>query len=89
MLADAMGDKDSEMPAALYLYVPNPDELYEKALKAGGKSVMEPADQFYGDRNAGVRDPAGNVWWLATKIEEISPEEMIRRGKEWEKKVAH
>ena len=42
---------------------------------------MEPADQFYGDRNAGVEDPAGNYWWIATHIEDLSPEELERRAK--------
>jgi len=40
---------------------------------------MEPADQFYGDRNAGVEDEAGNQWWIGTHIEDVSPDEMQRR----------
>jgi PhnB protein len=40
---------------------------------------MEPADQFYGDRGAGFRDPAGNDWWLASRIEDLSSEELARR----------
>src|SRR5436305_13184791 len=43
----------------LYVYVPNVDATYQKALKAGATSMMEPADQFYGDRSGGVKDPAG------------------------------
>jgi uncharacterized glyoxalase superfamily protein PhnB len=43
---------------------------------------MEPADQFYGDRNAGVIDPSGNRWWIATHIEDVSPEELARRARE-------
>ncbi len=41
---------------------------------------MEPADQFYGDRNAGVKDPSGNIWWIATHKEDVAPEEMKRRA---------
>jgi uncharacterized glyoxalase superfamily protein PhnB len=67
------------MAGSLYLYVPDTDATYRRALQAGGTSVMEPADQFYGDRNAGVKDPLGNVWWIATHIEDVSPEEMARR----------
>jgi PhnB protein len=53
--------------------------VYRRALEAGGTSVQEPADQFYGDRSGGVRDPADNIWWISTAVEEVSPEEMERR----------
>ena len=39
--------------------------VYNQAIKAGATSVMEPADQFYGDRKSGVKDPVGNTWWIA------------------------
>ncbi len=70
------------IPAMLYVYVENVDEVYSKALRAGGKSIMEPADQFYGDRNAAVADPSGNSWWIASHIEDVSPEEMQRRNEQ-------
>jgi PhnB protein len=69
-------------PGALYLYVENTDATYAAALRAGAKSLMEPADQFYGDRNAGVEDPVGNYWWIATHVEDVSSEEMERRSRE-------
>ena len=69
-------------PGALYLYVENTDAAYAAALRAGATSIMEPADQFYGDRNAGVQDPVGNYWWIATHFEDVSSEEMARRGRE-------
>src|SRR5215211_5810261 len=47
--------------ACNYLYVADTDALYRRALDAGATSLMEPADQFYGDRNAGVKDPLGNT----------------------------
>lgn len=62
--------------ASFYLYVPDCDALYQKALEAGGTSLLEPADMFYGDRNAGVQDFAGNQWWIATHIKDVSPEEV-------------
>ncbi len=68
------------MPAALYLYVPDTDATYRRALQAGATSVMEPADQFYGDRNAGVKDPCGNLWWIATHIEDVSEAELAKRA---------
>jgi PhnB protein len=46
---------------------------------AGATSMREPENQFYGDRSAGVKDAFGNVWWIATHIEGVSPEELKRR----------
>jgi uncharacterized glyoxalase superfamily protein PhnB len=40
---------------------------------------MEPSDQFYGDRNAGVQDSWGNNWWIATHIEDVDEAEVQRR----------
>lgn len=68
--------------AMLYLYVENTDATYRAAIAAGGKSLLEPMNQFYGDRNAGVEDPNGNQWWIATHVEDVSPEEMQRRAAE-------
>jgi len=59
-------DTVEEIPTALHLYVPNADEIYQRAIEAGATSLEEPVDQFYGDREAGVKDPTGNVWWIAT-----------------------
>jgi len=70
------------MPASLYLYVPDCDAVYERALAAGATSIMKPADQFYGDRGAGVTGPCGNIWWIGTHIEDVSPEELHRRAAE-------
>ncbi len=67
------------MPTGFYLYVPDTDATYEAALAAGGLSTLEPADQFYGDRNAGVQDPWGNNWWIATHIEDVDQDEIQRR----------
>jgi uncharacterized glyoxalase superfamily protein PhnB len=55
-----------EIPTALHIYVPDADATYQRALELGATSVEEPVDQFYGDREAGVKDPTGNVWWIAT-----------------------
>lgn len=67
------------MPAALHLYVEDVDSLYQKAVELGGLSVAEPADQLYGDREAFIIDPAGNHWYLATRIENLTTEEINRR----------
>jgi uncharacterized glyoxalase superfamily protein PhnB len=67
-------------PASLYIYVPDVDATYKKAVDAGAKSEREPADQFYGDRVANVIDDNGTRWSLGTHIEDVSPEELNRRA---------
>lgn len=73
------GERFSPLPASLHLYVPDVDATYRRAIAAGGTSLREPANQFYGDRSAGVLDPCGNEWWISTHIEDVSLEEMKRR----------
>ena len=68
------------MPVMLYVYVKDTDATYRRALKAGATSIMEPADMFYGDRNAGVKDPSGNQWWIATHKEDVPPAELAQRA---------
>lgn len=58
--------------ATLYLYLDEVDTVYAQALKAGATSINEPADQPYGDRLAGVKDPYGNVWYIATHVKDVS-----------------
>ncbi|HEX6897928.1 MAG TPA: VOC family protein [Bryobacteraceae bacterium] len=60
------------MPTMFYLYVPNVDELYERAISAGATSISAPADQSYGDRSAGVKDVFGNQWYIATHVKDVS-----------------
>lgn len=68
-------------PVSIHLYVENVDDVYKRALAAGATSLREPADQFYGDRNAQVKDPSGHCWDLSTHIEDVSSEEMQKRLK--------
>jgi PhnB protein len=79
MLGQAGGGTEP-MPGMLHLYVEDTDVVYQRALQAGATSLREPEDQFYGDRIGGVADSFGNQWWLATHIEDVSPEEMARRA---------
>jgi PhnB protein len=65
--------KYEPMPAMFYLYVPNMDAVYRQALAAGATSFQEPADQPYGDRNAGVKDAFGNKWYIATHVKDVAP----------------
>ena len=55
-------------PVSIMLYTDACDATYKSALEAGGKSLRPPADQDYGDRMAGVVDPFGYHWWIATPI---------------------
>lgn len=79
MMGDPIGNF-KHMPGSFYLYVEDVDAAYRKAIEAGATSVMEPADQFYGDRNGGVQDSIGNLWWIATRKEDVPPEELSRRA---------
>jgi uncharacterized glyoxalase superfamily protein PhnB len=79
MMGEPMGDWKAK-PCSLYLYVEDVDAVYQRAIQAGGTSVSEPSDQFYGDRTGGVIDPSGNYWGIATHVEDVSHEEMAKRA---------
>ncbi len=81
MLGAAM-EPGKALRSVLYLYVEDCDALYARAVAAGGTSILEPTDQFYGDRHGGVVDPAGNTWWIATHVEDVDEEELRRRMRE-------
>lgn len=67
MIADGSKDETSPaFPVWLHVYVPDVDQTYELALKSGAVSVQAPKDECYGDRMGGVKDAAGNTWWIAT-----------------------
>jgi PhnB protein len=83
MLADESPAMDAWAPAhfggspvAMMLYVSDVDQTYRDALAAGATSRREPADQFYGDRSADIVDPFGHRWHMATRVREVSSEEM-------------
>lgn len=54
--------------AALYLYVQNADAAMERAVAAGAENIMDVSDMPYGDRQGGVRDPAGVIWWISERL---------------------
>lgn len=80
MISDAR-DGILPQPTSLYLYVEDVDRVYARAVAAGGISVMEPADMFYGDRHGGVMDASGNTWWIASRRETLSDAEISARMK--------
>ena len=83
MLADENAQMDAFCPGhyggspiSLHIYTENCDAMYHQALAAGAKNVREPTDQFYGDRVAGIQDPSGYKWFIATHIKDVSKEEL-------------
>ena len=67
-------------PTSLWLYVENSDALFNRAVAAGAKVQMPLDDQFWGDRAGAVADPAGYTWWIASRKEELTTEEIQRRA---------
>lgn len=78
MMSESRGEW-KPMPGAFYVYVSDADAVYQRALQTGAASLMEPVDTFYGNREAGVKDPFGNSWWIATHVEDVALEEMQKR----------
>jgi uncharacterized glyoxalase superfamily protein PhnB len=65
-------------PGFFRLYVEDGDKVYHRALEAGGKAVTEMTDLAFGDRVGRVSDPAGNIWWIQTRMEDLEPDELAR-----------
>ncbi len=70
-----------QSPVILFLYVPDADAAFARALRAGATVVMPVADMFWGDRHGQVVDPFGYRWSIATHTEDLTQEEIERRGK--------
>jgi len=90
MLGEEMPEMGCKEPASvgavsssLYLYVPDVDAAFNRAVQAGAKALMPPADMFWGDRFGTVEDPSGHRWGLATHKEDPTPAEMEKRQKEF------
>ena len=78
MLSEAL--QEPVTSASIYLYVPNADATFDRAVKAGAQSTMLLTDMFWGDRFGRVTDPFGVRWGIATHKEDLSPEEIGRRA---------
>ncbi len=97
MLNDAMGGAKSAKafggsPIALWVYVEDCDAVFNRAVSAGAKVAPGPmgqlADQFWGDRTGTLNDPFGYTWTIATRKENLTPEEMKTRQDEFFKHAA-
>jgi PhnB protein len=81
-----MGEHEADVPEAgklprlsIYLYVPDSDALQAAAIAAGAKEIYPVSTKFYGNREGGVEDPFGITWWISTRVEDLSSEEMLQR----------
>lgn len=74
---------DAPAPVTLWLYVPDCDAAFRRAVNAGAKPTMPPADMFWGDRVAAVADPYGYLWSFATRQKALTADEMRRAGEEF------
>jgi PhnB protein len=89
MLSDPFPQSSAKPPnevgaatSSIFMYVEDVDAAVKKAVDAGATIVMEPEDQFWGDRFGTIKDPYGHIWGIATHVEDVSPEEIERRGRE-------
>ena len=87
MLADAFPDMGGQTPKGLggtpvtvMVYVENVDAVFARAVAAGATVEREVGDQFYGDRAGQFVDPFGHKWFVATHVEDVSPEELEQRA---------
>lgn len=78
MIAEARGDF-KPMPMSFYMYVEDVDAQYLQAIKNGATSLYEPQDQFYGNRDCGVKDLKGNYWFIGSRKEVLTEEEITKR----------
>jgi len=69
-------------PVHLLLYVEDCDAVFERAIAAGGSEVRPVRDQFYGDRSGTLTDPFGHQWSIASRLEDLSVDEIKQRAQE-------
>lgn len=89
---EVMGSRSAETqggsPVSFYLYFENADTAFQQAVAAGAQGAMPPSDMFWGDRMGQVIDPFGLRWNVATRVKEMTPEEMKRGQEEFMKEMA-
>jgi PhnB protein len=92
MMFDAPRDRPwPETPAFIRLYLPDADASFARAVKEGATAVTNVTHLAFGDRVGRVRDPYGNLWWLQTRVENVSEDEMNRRWSDpkWAEAMAY
>jgi len=73
---------------SLYLYVPDVDKAFQRAIDAGGKTIMPVADMFWGDRYGQFTDPYGHTWGLSTHVKDLSEQEIEKGAKDFYAQMA-
>lgn len=81
-------DASAPAPVTMWLWVEDCDAAHRRAVAAGARSTMEPADMFWGDRCAGVADPYGYLWSFATHQRDLSEAELRQAGEEFARRMA-
>ena len=76
-------------PASFWLYVDDSDALFKRAVDAGATVQMPLEDQFWGDRAGCVSDPNGYSWWIATRKEDLTQQELHQRAENFFKQMSH
>jgi PhnB protein len=66
-------------PTSLFVYVEDVDAVIDRAVKLGARLKRAPQDQFYGDRDGAIVDPFGHTWTIASHVEDVAPDEAMRR----------
>jgi PhnB protein len=74
-------------PSSLFIYVEDVDAAVARAVELGATLVRPPQDQFYGDRDGHIVDPFGHGWTIATHVEDVASEELMRRMAELQARV--
>jgi PhnB protein len=67
-------------PVSILLYVEDCDDMFKRAIAKGARIVKPMSDQFYGDRAGTLEDPFGHVWTIATHVEDLTSEEILKRA---------
>lgn len=95
MMGDEMPEYGARGPGllggtstAFFVYGPDVDARWKRAVDAGGKVIMPLADQFWGDRSGCVEDPFGHQWWISQRIKEMTREELRKAGDEFMSQAA-
>jgi PhnB protein len=88
MLSDEYPEMGSLSPEAhggtavsILIYVDDCDAVYDRAVKAGAHPARPLQNMFYGDRSGTIRDPFGHQWYISTHIEDVAPDELMRRAR--------
>ncbi|HEX5424704.1 MAG TPA: VOC family protein [Candidatus Acidoferrales bacterium] len=86
--ASVLGPEPKVHPLQLHLYVPDVDRVFDRAVNAGARVTEPPQNMFWGDRFGKIVDPDGHAWAIATHVEDVAPQEMEKRMRQFTAKAA-